>query len=82
MLKDHQNNTVAGNSADHLSQQGVDTTMGKVREVEIDQRLRSRRANDQVLDWESLWKLLFPGDIDIPLGGEAFPIYYLLNYEL
>ncbi|KAK8118104.1 uncharacterized protein PG998_006385 [Apiospora kogelbergensis] len=68
VLKDHQNAAASGNITDQLCHHGVEATMEKAREAEIGQRLRSRRANDQVLDWDSLWNVLFPADMDIPIG--------------
>ncbi|KAM7202600.1 hypothetical protein V8F20_004389 [Naviculisporaceae sp. PSN 640] len=36
-------------------------------------KLRDRRANHQVLDWKSLWGVLFPGDTVIP-SAEYEPV--------
>lgn len=71
MLKDHQHSTATGDNKDYSSQYSGNGNMGRTWKVEVDRRLRSRQASDQVLDWETLWKVLFPEDIDIPSGGKA-----------
>ncbi|KAK6857267.1 hypothetical protein PG995_007454 [Apiospora arundinis] len=68
VLKDHQHSTATGDSKDYSSQYSGNGNMGRTWKVEVDRRLRSRQASDQVLDWETLWEVLFPEDIDIPSG--------------
>lgn len=34
-------------------------------------RLDNRKAQDKIQSWQALWRLLFPGDADVPLCGES-----------
>lgn len=35
----------------------------------VDGILRDRRASTQILEWDPLWRVLFPGDFNVPSGG-------------
>lgn len=46
-------------------------------------KLRDRRISHQVLDWDSLWGVLFPDDMVIPSGGKlSYEISPVLSYYL
>ena len=38
---------------------------------DVANKLRDRRAGHWVLDWDSLWRVLFPKDMAVPTGGKS-----------
>lgn len=43
--------------------------------TDVENRLRDRRAKGQVLDWNTLWEVLFPGDETAPGPGKQSQLY-------